>query len=177
MNVGVNWNTNVFTHVEATIDDATPDLLAHAIDLLLQNEAIYARINPMVMKKGRPAHSLNYLCHGQSFTTSSSSNDESNAITENKLLEIIFKHIATLGICIQHNVLRAALVRRFVEIQLSHRDNSLDGKVNIKISSLKNGKGRSVKAEFDQCKVVSVVSGIPLKIVSVTAETMARDLM
>jgi hypothetical protein len=82
-NVGAKWNTIVLTHVEANIDDATPELLAHAIDLLLQNGAIDAWINPIVMKKGQPVHTLNCLCHSQSCTTSSSSNDESNATTEN----------------------------------------------------------------------------------------------
>ena len=68
-------------------------------------------------------------------------------------------------------------MRRVVEVQLPYRYNSLDGKVNVKISSLKNGEVTSVKAEFDECKVVSVESGVPLKIVSAAAERMAWDLL
>ncbi|KAL3798360.1 hypothetical protein HJC23_005013 [Cyclotella cryptica] len=176
-NVGENWNTNVLTHVEANIDDATPELLAHAIDLLLQNGAIDAWINPIVMKKGRPAHTLNCTFPSQSCPTSSIIEDDIDSTTENRLLNIIFKHTTTLGIRIQRNILRASLMRRFVEVQLPYTDNSLDGKVNVKISFLKDGEVTSVKAEFDQCKVVSVESGVPLKVVSAAAERMAWDLL
>ena len=59
------WNINTLTHLEANIDDATPELMAHAIDLLLENGAIDAWVVPIVMKKGRPAHTLNCLCHDE----------------------------------------------------------------------------------------------------------------
>lgn len=167
----------MLTHIEANIDDATPELLAHAIDLLLQNGAIDAWVNPIVMKKGRPAHTLNCLCHCPSCATDSSTYDENNSSTENRLLEVIFKNTTTLGIRIQRDILRASLMRRFVQVQLPYRDNSLDGKVNVKISSLKDGEITSVKAEFDQSKVVSVESGVPLKIVSAAAERMAWELL
>lgn len=164
------WDINMLTHLEANIDDATPELLGHAIDLLLQNGAIDAWVNPIVMKKGRPAHTLNCICRSDVCSTNGS-----NETAENQLLGIIFRHTTTLGIRIQRNILRAALKRRFMEIQLPYRQNSLDGKVNVKISSFKDGEVTSVKAEFDQCKIVSVESGIPLKLVTSAAEKMAWD--
>jgi uncharacterized protein (DUF111 family) len=161
------WDINRLTHLEANIDDATPELLAHTLDLLLEKGAIDAWINPIVMKKGRPAHNLNCICRSDVGIDNESNN------TENQLLEIIFQHTTTLGIRIQRDISRAALNRRFMEVQVPYRDNSRDGKVDVKISSFKDGRVTTVKAEFDQCRIISVESGIPLKLVTGAAERLA----
>ena len=158
---------NTLTRLEANIDDATPELLAHTIDLLLQNGAIDAWINPIVMKKGRPAHTINCICRNDVSTDGETA--------ENRLLEIIFRHTTTLGIRIERNILRAALERRFVEVKLPYTNNTRDGKVDVKISSFKDGEVTSVKAEFDQCKIISIESDIPLKHVTNAAERIAWD--
>ncbi|EED96330.1 hypothetical protein THAPSDRAFT_260852, partial [Thalassiosira pseudonana CCMP1335] len=97
------WDIHKLTHLEANIDDATPELLAHTVDLLLKNGAIDAWIHPIVMKKGRPAHSMHCLCHCESQT---------------RLLGVLFRQTTTLGIRIQRGILRAALKRRFLAVQL-----------------------------------------------------------
>lgn len=158
------WNSNTLTHLEANIDDATPELMAHAIDLLLENGAIDAWVVPIVMKKGRPSHSLNCLCH-------------SEKSKESNLLAIMFRHTTTLGIRIHRNILRASLQRRFFKVQLPYTDNSRDGEVDVKVSSFKNDEIVSLKAEFDQCKIIAKESNVPLKIVSSTAERLAWQLI
>lgn len=155
---------HTLAHMQANIDDATPELLAHAIDLLINNGAIDAWVHPIVMKKGRPAHSLHCICHC-----------EPDQSAEHRLLNIMFRHTTTLGIRIQRDILRAALERRFVEVQLPYSDNARGGRVDVKISSFKDGEVVSVKAEFDHCKVVSEESSVPLKIVSSAAERLAWD--
>ncbi len=160
------WDMHKLTHIQANIDDATPEVLAHAADLILDNGAIDVWIHPIVMKKGRPAHSLNCIFRCDSGST---------VDAERRLLSIIFRHTTTLGIRMQRNILRAALKRRFVQVQLPYTDNIRQGKVNVKISSLNDGEVVNVKAEFDQCKTVSEESGVPLKIVSSTAERLAWD--
>ena len=172
------WDMHTLTHMQANIDDATPELLAHAIDLLLKNGAIDAWVQPIVMKKGRPASTLHCICHCDPSADDidgirNEQVDDTSA--EQRLLLILFRHTTTLGIRIQRNILRAALKRKFVEVQLPYRNNVRSGKVDVKISSLNNGEVVSVKAEFDQCKVVSEESGIPLKIVSSAAERMAWE--
>lgn len=156
------------THMQANIDDATPELLAHTIEILLSNGAIDAWVHPIVMKKGRAAHSLNCICRCDEA-------DYECLDAEHRLLKVMFRHTTTLGIRIHRNILRAALKRRFVEVQLPHRDDSRDGKVDVKISSFKDGEVVSVKAEFDHCKVISEENCIPLKIISSMAERLAWD--
>ena len=172
------WDIHTLTHIQANIDDATPELLAHAIELLLKNGAIDAWVQPIVMKKGRSANTLHCICHCDPSAddvdgTRNEHVDDTSA--EQHLLLVLFRHTTTLGIRIQRNILRAALQRKFVEVQLPYQNNVRSGNVDVKISSLNNGEVVSVKAEFDQCKVVSEESGIPLKIVSSAAERIAWD--
>ena len=48
--------------LEANVDDATGETLAHAVAVLLEAGAHDAWITPIVMKKGRPAHTVSALC-------------------------------------------------------------------------------------------------------------------
>lgn len=48
--------------LEVNVDDATGEQLAHAVGALLDAGAHDAWITPVVMKKGRPAHTVSALC-------------------------------------------------------------------------------------------------------------------
>ena len=50
------------TELEANLDDVTGEQLAHAVASLLEAGAHDAWVTPIVMKKGRPAHTLHALC-------------------------------------------------------------------------------------------------------------------
>jgi pyridinium-3,5-bisthiocarboxylic acid mononucleotide nickel chelatase len=50
------------TVLEATVDDVTGEQLAHAVAGLLHAGAFDAWISPVVMKKGRPGHTVHVLC-------------------------------------------------------------------------------------------------------------------
>jgi uncharacterized protein (TIGR00299 family) protein len=47
--------------LEANVDDATGEVLAHSIAALLSAGAVDAWVTPIVMKKGRPAHTVSAL--------------------------------------------------------------------------------------------------------------------
>src|SRR4051794_11502284 len=49
-------------HLEANVDDATGETLAHTITALLDAGAHDAWVTPIVMKKGRPAYTVSALC-------------------------------------------------------------------------------------------------------------------
>ncbi|MHB1508947.1 MAG: nickel pincer cofactor biosynthesis protein LarC [Acidimicrobiales bacterium] len=48
--------------LEANLDDATGETLAHAVVQLLEAGALDAWLQPAIMKRGRPAHVLSALC-------------------------------------------------------------------------------------------------------------------
>mmetsp|Transcript_23468 Transcript_23468/g.34525 ORF Transcript_23468/g.34525 Transcript_23468/m.34525 type:complete len:235 (+) Transcript_23468:872-1576(+) len=180
------WNINYMTHLEANIDDATPELLAHTLNVMLENGAVDAWIHPIVMKKGRSAHTLHCLCHEKNNNGDDDDDDSSGCSTmTNKLLELLFRHTTTLGIRIQRNVQRAALHRSFKEVQLPFLDNERKGVVNVKLgilggngddnSNIIQGEVVSVKAEFDHCKVISEQSMVPLKRVQEMAERIVHE--
>ena len=172
---GELWDIHPLTHLQANIDDATAELLAYVIEILLKNGAVDAWVHPIVMKKGRPANSLHCICRCDTEKASEEyvhgNLNEEDKSAENKLLNIMFRHTTTLGIRIQRNIQRAALQRRFVRIQTPYSDELID----VKISSLKNGEVVSVKAEFEQCKTVAEDSCIPYKTVASAAERIAWD--
>jgi pyridinium-3,5-bisthiocarboxylic acid mononucleotide nickel chelatase len=50
------------TQLEANLDDVTGEQLAHAVATLVDAGAHDAWVTPVVMKKGRPAHTVHVLC-------------------------------------------------------------------------------------------------------------------
>ncbi len=50
------------TMLEVNVDDATGETLAHTLAMLMEAGAHDAWITPIVMKKGRPAHTVSVLC-------------------------------------------------------------------------------------------------------------------
>jgi uncharacterized protein (DUF111 family) len=146
------WKMDTLSHLEANLDDMTPESLAFAVEILLKSGAVDAWVVPIVMKKGRPAHALHCLCHA------------SEEITH-KLLQVMFRQTTTLGVRIQRNIDRAALRRSFLTIQTPFIENEREGKVDVKIGYL-GEEVVSIKAEFDHCRIISLETGIPIKVVS-----------
>lgn len=159
------WINDKITHMETNLDDTTGENLAFVISLLLDNGAIDAFVTPIVMKKGRPAHTLHCLCLDD--TTGESTKVK-------RLLELIFRHTTTLGIRIYNDMPRAKLCRSMVTVQTSFVETVRGGKVDVKVSSFKNGEVVAAKAEFDHCKEIALETGTPLSLVSDQALTLAR---
>jgi uncharacterized protein (TIGR00299 family) protein len=65
------------------LDDMTPEAIAFAQQLLLQEGALDAYVTPTIMKKGRAALIFACLCRTE---------------TKDKMLSLIFKHTTTLGV-------------------------------------------------------------------------------
>ena len=143
--IGTKWSINSLAHLKANLDDTTAEALAFAIQLFLDNGAADAWVTPIVMKKGRAAHTLHCLC---------ASNDE----MVHQLLALMFRHTTTLGVRIQRNIERAALKRSFLSVKTPYAET----KVNVKIGYL-GDEVVSVKPEFDHCKAIALASGVALK--------------
>jgi hypothetical protein len=159
------------THLETNLDDISGEHLAFAIELLLQHGAIDAWVTPIVMKKGRPAHTLHCLCKENSESHLGGSNSDrnengSNNATLNTLLELIFVHTSTLGVRIYRGLPRAKLDRSMVSVTTPFTNTSRKGRVDVKVSRFKNGRIVRKKAEFDHCKEIATEEGVGIKVVA-----------
>jgi pyridinium-3,5-bisthiocarboxylic acid mononucleotide nickel chelatase len=131
--------------VEANVDDVTGEVLAHTITALLAAGAHDAWATPIVMKKGRPAHTVHALCDDSTFA----------AVTAALVAET-----GTLG-------LRATTVERWPQ-QRNERLIDLDGfAVRVKVA------GGRVKVEHDDAAAAAAALGLPLREVLHRVETRA----
>ncbi len=128
--------------LEANVDDVTGEILAHAIGMLLAAGAHDAWATPIVMKKGRPAHTVSALCDDAAFDA---------------VRDVMIAETGTLGV-------RSTDVRRWPQ-RRAERTVDIDGH----IIRVKVGNGR-VKAEHDDALAAAIALGLPLRTVITRAE-------
>jgi len=140
------------TVLECAVDDATPQLVAHAMERILEEGALDVMCTPVVMKKARMGSLLTVLCHP----------DRRKAF-ENLLL----RETTTLGIRV-HEESRVILQRRFVEVETEY------GSIRIKIGS-RDGKDLNWMPEYEDCARAAREHDIPLKQVMQAALATVAD--
>jgi len=134
--------------LETNVDDLDPRLWPGVLTELLAAGAADAWLTPMMMKKGRPAHTLSVLGRP----------DQAPA-----LRMLIFRHTSTIGIR-QTHVRRFALPRMFAAVEVA------GGSVAIKIAHL---DGVIVRATPEFGDVASVASAASLPQSTVLAAAIA----
>jgi len=126
--------------LEANIDDATPEILAHALERVLTAGALDAWIVPVQAKKSRPGFQF---C----------------ALTTEDLREhiegVIFAETTTFGIR-RRRVERTVLNREIVSVETPY------GPVGVKVGS-RGGKILTASPEFEDCRRLAVERGIPVR--------------
>jgi len=133
--------------VEANVDDVTGEVLAHAIGELLRAGAYDAWATPIVMKKGRPAHTVHALCDDAAFEA---------------VCAVLVAETGTLGI-------RATAVERWPQ-QREESTVEVDGQtIRVKLAADR------VKVEHDDAAAAARALGLPLREVLARAERRARD--
>ncbi len=132
------------TVLEANLDDATGETLAHAVQALMDHGALDSWVTPVVMKKGRPAHLLSVLC---------------DPALSASLAELLRSETGSLGVR-THPVERWSTPRRTGGIEVGGIP------VRVKVSA-----GR-VKAEHDD--VVRAARRLGRPLIEVAAEAEAR---
>jgi uncharacterized protein (TIGR00299 family) protein len=131
--------------LETNVDDATGEVIAHTIAALLAAGAHDAWATPIVMKKGRPAHTVHALC------------DPAHATV---VAEVLVRETGALG-------LRGSVLQRWPQ-QRREVVVDVDGRpVRVKVAS-----GR-VKPEHDDAVAAATALGLPLREVLRRAETAA----
>lgn len=130
--------------LEANVDDVTGEVLAHTINALLDGGAHDAWVTPIVMKKGRPAHTVSALCDNATFEVAR---------------RILIDETGTLGV-------RATTVQRWPQQRTEHTV-TIDGHtIRLKVS------GSRVKAEHDDARRAAAALGRPLRDVLAHAEQL-----
>lgn len=139
--------------VEANLDDATGQILARAIEAILEAGAMDAWITPTVAKKGRPGHVL-------------------SAMVEQERLDAvraaIFAETPTLGLRVTQCE-RTVLDREWREVTTPF------GPVRVKLG-LQNGKVVNIAPEHDDCLAIAKAKAVPLKRVIAAALAEAEKL-
>lgn len=131
--------------LEANVDDATGEVLAHVIDAALGAGAFDAWVTPIVMKKGRPAHTVAALCDDATFAA---------------VRTVLIEETGTLGV-------RATDVQRWPQ-----RREEVVVDVDGHAIRVKIGASRR-KAEFDDAQTAAVALGRPVRDVLARAEQLA----
>lgn len=133
--------------LEANVDDVTGETLAYAIDALLEAGAHDAWLTPILMKKGRPAHTVSALVDPPLTTT---------------VRDVMVRETGTMGV-------RAAQLERWPQSR-AFDEVVVDGHtVRVKVTA-----GR-VKAEHDDAARAARVLALPLREVARRAEQAWRD--
>jgi uncharacterized protein (TIGR00299 family) protein len=134
------------TLLEVNVDDATGEVLAHAVAAVLAAGAHDAWITPIVGKKGRPAHIVSALC---------------DPVAARSLGDLLARETGSLGVR-GHTFERWTAARHLDEVEVEGR------RVRIKVT------GRRAKAEADDAARVAAQTGIPLREVLARAEATWR---
>jgi uncharacterized protein (TIGR00299 family) protein len=122
--------------LEANIDDLSPQILAYAMDRLLQQGALDVTLQPIEMKKGRPGTLLRVLARPED---------------REAMVQVIFAETSTLGLR-TYSAERRVQERRWVDVEIPQ------GRVRMKVS----GQG-AYAPEYEDCRRIAQESGVPLK--------------
>jgi len=126
--------------VEATIDDATPQLLAHFLERALEEGALDATLSPVVMKKNRLATKLSLLVE---------------AARLDALAEAVFRETTSIGLR-YYPVGRRVLDREARPVRVGGET------VTLKVASL-GGRTVNVQPEYDDLVRAARKTGTPFK--------------
>ena len=132
--------------LEVNVDDATGETLAHAIACCLEEGAHDAWITPIVMKKGRPAHTVSVLCSEEQIE---------------KISKVLTSETGSLGVRSQ-TLHRWPAARDFQTVEIEGHI------IGVKVTS-----GRA-KIEHDDAVRAAQALGVPLREILSRAEEAWR---
>lgn len=138
-------DTDEILMMEANIDDLSPQIYEYVMDRVFNAGALDVWLNPIIMKKSRPATKLSVLLKGEDL---------------DKVCDILFSETSTIGV-------RYYPVRRNIAEREIITVNSPLGRAKIKISKYK-GNICHVSPEYEDCKRLAQENNTPLKNVQQT---------
>ena len=128
--------------LETNLDDASPQIIGHVMDRVLELGALDCFFTPVQMKKNRPGVLLSVLC---------------GRAEKEAVLKLLFTETTTLGVR-SYEVTRRALQRSVMRVETQY------GPIDVKVAHL-DGRVVNEMPEFEQCKQAAAKANVPLKIV------------
>jgi len=132
--------------IEANVDDMNPEWCEPLVEALFSAGALDVWLQPILMKKGRPALKVSALC---------------DAPRREAVSEAILRESTTLGVR-YYPVSRTTLERRFVEVETPY------GKVPIKVAG-KDGEVMNAAPEYEVCRQLAREHQVAVKLVYLAA--------
>ena len=132
--------------IETNLDDASPQIIGHVMDRVLESGALDCFFTPVQMKKNRPGVLLSVLC----------AREEKEAV-----MKLLFMETTTLGVR-NYEVARRALQRSVVRVETQY------GPIDVKVAHL-DGRVVNEMPEFEQCREAAAKASVPLKVVEEAA--------
>jgi uncharacterized protein (DUF111 family) len=137
--------------IEANVDDLDPRLWPGVLTRLLDCGADDAWLTPIVMKKGRPAHTLSVLCV--------------EPVAE-MIRRIVFTETSTIGLR-ERTVDKRALQRATETVRVEGRD------IRVKVAVL-DGRVVNASPEYDDVVAAAALLGRPVKAILAAATAAAH---
>ncbi|HKN83552.1 MAG TPA: nickel pincer cofactor biosynthesis protein LarC [Pyrinomonadaceae bacterium] len=132
--------------IETNLDDASPQIIGHVMERVLELGALDCFFTAVQMKKNRPGVLLSVLCGP----------GEKEAV-----MKLLFLETTTLGLrCYEVN--RRALERSVVRVETQY------GPIDVKVAHL-DGRVVNEMPEFEQCRAAAIAAGMPVKVVEEAA--------
>ena len=128
--------------IETNLDDASPQIVGHVMDRVLESGALDCFFTPVQMKKNRPGVLLSVLC---------------DAAEKEGVTKLLFTETTTL--CVRsYEVTRRALERSVVRVETPY------GPIDVKVAHL-DGRVVNEMPEFEECRAAALKADVPLKVV------------
>jgi len=139
--------------IETNLDDASPQIIGHVMDRVLELGALDCFFTAVQMKKNRPGVLLSVLCEP----------GEKEAV-----MKLLFMETTTLGVR-SYEVNRRALERSVVQVETQY------GPISVKVAHL-DGRVVNEMPEFEQCREAALKANVPLKVVEEAARVALAKL-
>jgi uncharacterized protein (TIGR00299 family) protein len=139
--------------VETNLDDASPQIIGHVMDRVLELGALDCFFTPVQMKKNRPGVLLSVLC---------------GYAQKEAVMKLLFTETTTLGVR-SYEVTRRALQRSVVRVETQY------GPIDVKVAHL-DGRVVNEMPEFEQCRRAAVRENVAVKIVEDAARVAVSKI-
>ena len=142
--------------LETNVDDLDPRVWPHVLTRLLSAGASDAWLTPILMKKGRPAHTLHVLAPDE-------------PVVLQRLRETVFAESSAIGLR-EHPVTKSALGRTETVVEVDGRP------VRVKLAH-DGGLVVNAQPEYEDVAAAAAAAGVPVKVVLARALALAGAML